>query len=556
MKKIALSVAFMMLLQLAFAGGILTNYNQSAQYVRMLSRNASLDVDAVFYNPAGLIKLEDGWHFSFSSQTIWQTREITSGFPLLNDSYYEGKTFAPVFPDLFAVYKKDKFALSFAVAPVGGGGSAKFENGLPTFEIPVSKIVPALSGLSQISPALAVSGYGMNMSLDASSIFWGIQVGASYAFNDVFSGYLGLRVLPSTNTYNGTISDISLTVASQSYPASAWLTGAATTVSGVATQATAGAAAAAGAATSIQPIIDGGGSAFTLAQLEGASFISAAQRAQLEGGLLALGVSQAQIDAMNAAQVQGTYSTASTSLTQTAATLTGTAATLNGTANLMGDKDVDVKQKGMGFTPIISVNITPNEDWNIAFKYEHKTKLTLTNETTVDDMGMFPDGAESSNDIPGIFTAGVGYRGLDWLEVQLSYNLYLDKGVDWGNNVRYTSVGETLHREIDKNSYELGAGFQFNLSDKFAVSVGGLYSTSGVTDSYQSDFSYSNSSKTIAGGFMWKLTDRLTFDAGVLNTFYVADEVSITDPDLGVYQDTYQKKTFGVAAGLTFSIFK
>lgn len=555
MKKIVLSVAFMMLLQLAFAGGILTNYNQSAQYVRMLSRNASLNVDAVFYNPAGLIKLEDGWHLSFSSQTLWQTREITSGFPLLNNDYYEGKTFAPVFPDLYGVYKKDKLALSFWVGPAAGGGSAKFDNGLPTFEIPVSKIVPALSGLSQISPALAVSGYNMNMSLDASSIFWGIQVGASYAFNDVISGYLGVRVLPSTNTYNGSITDISLTVAGQSYPAPTWLSGAATTVSGYATQATAGAAAAAGAASSMQPIIDGGGSAYTLAQLEGAQMISAAQRAQLEGGLLALGVTQAQIDAMNAGQVQGTYSTASTTLTQTAATLTGTSATLSGTAELMGDKEVDVKQKGMGFTPIISLNISPNEDWNIALKYEHKTKLTLKNETTVDEMGMFPDGAQVSNDIPGIFTAGVGYRGLDWLEVQLSYNLYLDKGVDWGNNVRYTSVGETVHREIDKNSYEVGAGFQFNISDNFAVSVGGLYSTSGVAESYQSDFSYSNSSKTIAGGFMWKITDRLTFDAGVLNTFYDADEVTFTDPDVGNYKDTYNKKTFSVAAGLTFSIF-
>ena len=66
-----LSVAFIMLLQLVFAGGLLTNFNQSAQYQRMLSRNASLDVDAVFYNPAGLVKLENGWHFSLSSQSIW-----------------------------------------------------------------------------------------------------------------------------------------------------------------------------------------------------------------------------------------------------------------------------------------------------------------------------------------------------------------------------------------------------------------------------------------------------------------------------------------------------
>ena len=45
-------------------------------------------------------------------------------------------------------------------------------------------------------------------------------------------------------------------------------------------------------------------------------------------------VEQTQIDAMNAAQVQGTYTTISTTLTQTAAVLNGTATTLDGTADI------------------------------------------------------------------------------------------------------------------------------------------------------------------------------------------------------------------------------
>lgn len=558
MKKITLSVAFIMLLQLAFAGGLLTNYNQSAQYIRMLSRNASLDVDAVFYNPAGLVKLEDGWHFSFSSQTIWQTREVTSNFPLLmndHDNYYEGKTFAPVFPDFYGVYKKDKWAFSLGFGPAAGGGSAKFDNGLPSFEIPISKIVPALSGLGQIDPGLAVSGYSVDMSFDASSIFWGIQVGASYAINDVISVYGGVRVMPSSNTYNGAIRDIMLTAAGQSYPAPTWLNGAAGNLNGLATQASGGADMAYGAATSLDPVIAGGGSDFTLAQLEGAGYITATQRAQLEGGLLAVGVPQEQIDMMNAGQIQGAYTSAGDELTQTATLLTGTAQTLSGTADQMGDKEVDAKQTGTGFTPIVSVNISPNDDWNIAVKYEHKTTLKLTNDTKVDDMGLFPDGAESRNDVPGLLAVGVGYRGLDWLEVQLSYNQYFDKGVDWGYNVRYNAVDEILHREIDKNSYEIGSGFQFNITDQFAVSLGYLYSSTGVAESYQSDFSFSNKSYTVAGGIQWKITDRLTFDAGVLKTTYTEDEVKFVDPDVGSYTDVYNKDLLGVAAGLTFSIF-
>ena len=47
----------------------------------------------------------------------------------------------------------------------------------------------------------------------------------------------------------------------------------------------------------------------------------------------------------------------------------------------------------------------------------------------------FPDGAKSRNDIPAILGAGVGYNaGL--VEAQLSYNLYFNKGVNWGLNVR------------------------------------------------------------------------------------------------------------------------
>ncbi len=557
MKKLTLLVAFTMLLQLAFAGGLLTNYNQSAQYVRMLSRNAALEIDAVFYNPAGLVSLEDGWHFAFHSQTIFQTREISSDFPLLNQpAYYEGETQIPIFPNLYGVYKKDKWAFSVGVGPVAGGGTATFPDGLPTFEIPVSKAVPGLAGLGQIDPSLAVTGYGLDMQLDASSIFWGIQLGASYAISDKVSVYGGVRILPSSNKYQGAISNIELQANGQMNSAPEWLAGAATTVTGYAAQASAGADVMYGSAGSMQPIIDGGGGAYTLDQLEQGGSITATQRAQLEGGLLYIGVPQEQIDMMSAAQVQGAYTATGDQLTGTVAILNGTAQVLTGTSAQMEDKEVDTKQTGTGFTPIFGFNYSPNDDWNFGFKYEMKTKLTLTNETVVDDMGLFPDGAENANDIPGIIAAGIGYRGLDWLEVQLSYNMYLDKGVDYGYNVRYSSAGVMVKREIDKNYYELGLGLQFNLSEKFAISVGGLRSKNGVAPAYQSDFSFTNSSHTLGGGFMWKLTDKLTFDFGILNTFYIDDTIEFSDADLGnTYNETYGKTTFDIAAGLSYSIF-
>ncbi|QIA07314.1 OmpP1/FadL family transporter [Draconibacterium halophilum] len=551
MKKLTLIVAFSMLLQLAFAGGLLTNYNQSAQYIRMLSRNAALEIDAVFYNPAGLVKMEDGWHFAFYSQTILQTRDIDTQFPTLNSGHYTGETTIPVYPDIYAVYKKNNWAYSIGIGPIGGGGTAEFAGGIPTLEIPFSLIPGQLSGLGQIDPALAVTSYDLDMALEASSTFWGIQLGASYAVNDQFSFYGGLRLMPSTNKYDGAIRNIQL----NGVDAATWLNGASGQVNGFAGQASAGADLMYGTASTMQPVIDAGYGTATLADLENGGVIDATTRAQIEGGLQLIGVPQAQINVMNALQVQGTYSAAGDELTSTATLLSGTAQTLAGTATQVGDKEVKTKQKGMGFTPIIGFNYSPNNDWTFALKYEFETKLTLENETEVDDMGLFPDGAESSNDIPAILTTGIGYRGLDWLEAQLSFNMYFDKGVDYGNNIRYSTLGEQVHRDIESNYTELALGLQFNVAENFAFSVGGMRSKNGVTPQYQSDFSYSNSSYTLAGGIMWNITDKLTFDAGVANTMYEDDTVTFTHAGIGSYDETYAKTTISMSAGISYSIF-
>lgn len=546
MKKLTLFVAFSMLLQIAFAGGLLTNYNQSAQYIRMLSRNAALEIDAVFYNPAGLVKMEDGWHFAFYSQTILQTRDIDTQFPSLNSGHYTGETTIPVYPDIYAVYKKNNWAYSIGVGPIGGGGTAEFAGGIPTLEIPFSLIPGQLSGLGQIDPALAVTSYDLEMALEASSTFWGIQLGASYAVNDQFSFYGGLRLMPSTNTYEGAIRNIQL----NGVDAAAWLNGASTQVSTMAASLTA----LASVPDALAPILPAAGD-FTLAQLVGAGQMDPMQQGQIEAGLQLMGLSSEQIAAMNLNQINGAYVQAAPGFIETAQTLTGTAQTLTGTATQMGDKEVKTKQKGMGFTPIIGFNYSPNDDWTFALKYEFETKLTLENETDVDDMGLFPDGAESSNDIPAILTTGIGYRGLDWLEAQLSFNMYFDKGVDYGNNIRYSTLGEQVHRDIESNYTELALGLQFNVADNFAFSVGGMRSKNGVTPQYQSDFSYSNSSYTLAGGIMWNITDRLTFDAGVANTMYEDDTVTFTHAGIGSYDETYAKTTISMSAGISYSIF-
>ncbi|HSH51089.1 MAG TPA: hypothetical protein VK982_05115, partial [Bacteroidales bacterium] len=210
MKRITLLLIGILIIPFfSYAGGIVTNQNQSAAYIRMFARDASTDIDAVFFNPAGLTKLSDGFHLSLNNQYILQNKYVTSHYPYLNNYpvEYKGEVNIPLFPGVYGAYKKGNFVLSFGINPVGGGGSATFNDGLPSFEVPVSDLVPTLQAQGQ-----PVSAYGLNAFFEGYSVYWGYQFGASYKFNDMFSAYLGIRYVSAKNTYNGYLKDITITL--------------------------------------------------------------------------------------------------------------------------------------------------------------------------------------------------------------------------------------------------------------------------------------------------------------------------------------------------------
>ena len=58
MKRFTLTLLTVLLaFSFVYAGGLVHNTNQSTAWTRMLARDASIDIDAVFYNPAGLTSL-------------------------------------------------------------------------------------------------------------------------------------------------------------------------------------------------------------------------------------------------------------------------------------------------------------------------------------------------------------------------------------------------------------------------------------------------------------------------------------------------------------------
>ena len=68
------------------AGGLLTNTNQHVAFNRMMSREASIGIDGVYYNPAGVVFMSEGHHLAINWQLAFQTRTINNDYALFTNN--------------------------------------------------------------------------------------------------------------------------------------------------------------------------------------------------------------------------------------------------------------------------------------------------------------------------------------------------------------------------------------------------------------------------------------------------------------------------------------
>jgi long-chain fatty acid transport protein len=486
MKKLnLLLIALMGVVSSVFAGGLVTNTNQSAAWARTLTREATLGADAVYFNPAGLGVMDKGLHLSISNQTIFQTRQITSDYPFLTnapESVYEAELTAPLFPSIYAAYKLEKWAFSAGFNIIGGGGSANYETGLPSFEIPVSSMVPMLQqSLAPLDQGFVdfgfpdpgfrnITGYNMSAAFEGSSFYMGFQAGVTYAINDMISVALGGRYVSAKNTYEGSLTGVTIDA----------------------------------------PAAYGG--------------------TQKPGDYLRL-----------VATTPGLQP-------ETVATLNGTAAGLDVQT---ADAQLKATQTGSGFTPIVGVNLHFTDMLNVGIKYEHHTKIELTNETEVDDVGMFPDGAKSRADLPGMFSVGAQLKPIQKLTASVGFNYYLDKPAYYGKT---DENHEQINNEstIDENAYTIAASLEYKFLGILGVSAGFSTGNLGVNDDYQSDLSYAQKSSTVAGGVFVDVGKMVTINAGYVYVMYQDYQESYTTPV--PYADTYGKTTSIIAIGVDINL--
>ena len=138
-----IAIAFATAVPSALAGGLVTNTNQNAAYLRLMCQDGIIDLSGLYANPAGTAFLKPGHHFSLNLQNARQSRNIETSFPLFalngknpNTTHrFEGDAYAPVIPSFHYSYNTEgkwSFNLNFALG--GGGGKCEFDNGLGSFE--------------------------------------------------------------------------------------------------------------------------------------------------------------------------------------------------------------------------------------------------------------------------------------------------------------------------------------------------------------------------------------------------------------------------------------
>jgi len=531
MKQTGILLLILLMFSFAFAGGIVTNTNQSADFTRTLNRNASTDLDAVYFNPAGLSQLNDGFHLYLSNQTIDQTRTITSDVPTLHSDTFEGTTFAPVFPNIYLAYKMDKLTFSAGFTPIGGGGSAKFPDGLPSFEVPAS-VIPA----SLVASDIPATDYTLDVKFDGSSIYMGGQAAVTYKINDMISVAAGARYFTATNTYEGYLKDIMIDPTYPTYGFDGSMTSAPAFFTTMQAVAAGGAAQATAGATGLQPLVDNAAASGTsFDNLVLGQILSQGAVDTIGDGLTALGFTW-DSSVYTPLIAQASFLGAADALTTQAGEMAYSAAAT-------ADIEVDATQTGSAFAPIFGLYISPMENLGIGIRYEALAALELVNDTKVDGSGLFPNDAKTNADMPAMLGIGVSYFAMPSLRLEFDYNLYFNEAANWDG------------REDDvENGTEIGFSAEFALSNALTLSGGYLMSTSGALEAYHTDLSHSLNSSTMGFGAKYALSPKTALAVGFSNTTY--EEGSKADVDyrgLIAGDETYMKTAIVFAVGVQHS---
>lgn len=229
-------------------------------------------------------------------------------------------------------------------------------------------------------------------------------------------------------------------------------------------------------------------------------------------------------------------------MTQLATAVPQLAPVMSGIASVAGDVNLNCDQKGWGVTPVIGVDWRINDHWNLAAKYEFKTRMRLENESGESASGSalaqldeYEDGKSVAADLPAILYLGAQYSPIEKLRINAGAHLFFDKQATQYN-----------HREktLDGQTWELLAGAEYDINDIVTVSAGWQSTNYGLGDNsrYISDMSFVCSSNSVGLGARIHVSKKVALDISYFKTLY---------KHYDKYQDDYNgvKANFGNLLG-------
>ena len=228
MKKFSLllTLSIMMVSSAVFAGSLDYLSNQSAKFLLTFNRTASTDAsaDIANYNPAGTAFLVEGLYLDVSNQTLLKYYETTTdgsteGLKALGfKEKYEQSEPTYILPNIYAVYNfgqmgPGKLAAYAQGGVSAGGGTLKWDDGTAATFGALSGIFKTQAVLGGAS-ATTTAGKVTAQSFEASSVYYTINAGASYAFlNDMVSASLGGKIIMAKRSLKVSGAGIALNMA-------------------------------------------------------------------------------------------------------------------------------------------------------------------------------------------------------------------------------------------------------------------------------------------------------------------------------------------------------
>lgn len=536
--KVACLTAAIASSSVSFAGGFLTNTNQNVAFNRMMSREASIGIDGVYYNPAGVVFLGDGHHLSINWQLAYQDRTIKNDYSLFTNNVnnpitpreFKGEAFAPVIPSFQYAYNKGRWSFQGNFALTGGGGKCTFDNGLGSFERIVAETAMAACGLARTvdgalgsvlgrevsmfgsDQAFGAGGkYSYNSYMHGRQYYFGLSLGAAYKVSDNFSVFGGVRGIYATTNYYGYVEDIKV----GNMPLYMVLDPTKKD------------------AANIELSCDQNGIGFT--PIIGVDFKTGKwnfsakyefkTRMRLKNKSVNLVPSIGNLPANLSSQMTQILTA---QFTQAGLPAEQAAAKAEAAATAV-----------------------------LANQTVQKTMLGLKNQfdTELDEaIGEYADGKKIAADIPAYLSVGVGYSPIDPLRINVGFHFFDDKNAKAYNN---------RQEKLDHGTLEYNAGVEYDINKKFTVSAGWQSTNYGLPEEeattskdkrFMDDKSFVTSSNSVGLGGVWHFNKKMSLTVAYFHTFYqhkkTTESVELIPGNAINYSADYSRNNNVFAAGI------